>query len=57
MTKLEKLRKEYKSTMLDAVLETGSPEMHKALYDKADRLLKEIQEEKLKMKRGASSEA
>ena len=57
MTKLDKLRKEYKSTMLDAVLETGSPEMLRALYAKADRLLKEIQEEKLKMKRGASSEA
>lgn len=53
MTKLEKLRKEYRSTMLDLMLEDGTPEMHQALQNKLNRLQSEIQMEQIRsVKRG-----
>lgn len=53
MTKLEKLEKEYRKTMIDMMVEDGSPEMYKALQNKAQRLLNEIQEERIRVaKRG-----
>lgn len=48
MTKLEKLQKEYRKTMLDMMVEDGSPEMHQALYNKSQRLYNEIQEQKIR---------
>lgn len=53
MNKLEKLQKEYRSTMFDLMNEDGSPEMEQALQEKCNRLYSEIQEEKIRIaKRG-----
>ena len=53
MTKLEKLRKEYRETMLDLMLEDGTPEMQQALQNKLNRLQSEIQMEQIRSaKRG-----
>ena len=53
MTKLEKLRKEYRDTMLDLMTEDGSPEMEKALQNKLRRLENDIQNEQIRIaKRG-----
>lgn len=53
MTKLEKLEKEYHNAMLDLYTEDGTPEMHKALQEKCNRLYDKIQEEKIRIaKRG-----
>ena len=49
MTKLEKLEKEYRETMLDLMTEDGTPEMSKALQKKSQRLLNEIQEERIRV--------
>lgn len=49
MTKLERLEKEYHDTMVDLFIEDGSPEMHKALQDKCNRLADQIQEEKIRI--------
>lgn len=53
MTKLEKLQKEYRDTMLDLMTEDGTPEMEKALQNKLRRLENDIQNEQIRIaKRG-----
>ena len=53
MTKLEKLQKEYRNTILDLMTEDGTPEMEKALQNKLRRLENDIQNEQIRIaKRG-----
>lgn len=49
MTKLEKLQKEYRSTMFDLMTEDGSPEMERALHNKLRRLENEIEQEQIRV--------
>lgn len=51
MTKLEKLKKEYHNTLLDLMIEDGSPEMHQALHNKLRRLEDEITQEQIRIAR------
>ena len=53
MTKLEKLEKEYNKAMLDLYMEDGAPEMYRALQNKCNRLLNEIEEEKNRLAKKA----
>ena len=48
MTKLEKLRKEYRATMVNLMIEDGSFEMQQALHNKLRRIENEIQQEQIK---------
>ena len=53
MTKLEKLQKEYRNTILDLMTEDGSPEMERALQNKLRKLENDIQNEQIRIaKRG-----
>lgn len=53
MTKLEKLEKEYNKVTLDLYMEDGTPEMYRALQNKCNRLLNEIEEEKNRLAKKA----